>query len=112
MRQSSMGLKSPLMVAQKMLCLVNNIVQECIIPMGEAWVYYERLDPDGNSYDSQLIRAGIWRTEDCGLLKAKIKEDEVLLAKANPDECIDVGHGWITDKNELVLLLSEGDSDG
>lgn len=81
------------------------MLSEClgIQPAGKTLLFYELIDPESQNSDAQLVRAEVWKREDCGALKAVLDQETVILAKVNPDECIDVERGWITEKGEFVL---------
>lgn len=82
-------------------CYVEN--NENLIEIGNCSLVISNLNEDDQSSDAQLVRAGVWKNEDCAMLYLTSQEFTVRLAKVNPEEESNLTQGWITEKGEVIL---------
>jgi len=56
--------------------------------------------------DAQLVRQGIWNKNDCGLLWIESPRQNILLARVNPYEVVNIESGYITELGEIIILAN------
>lgn len=74
-----------------------------LVEMEEAFLVYKPVEITDETSDAQLVRAGTWSKDECGMLHVINPIHSIQIARVNPKEQVDLAIGWITEKGEIII---------
>ncbi len=84
-------------------CFVQDSEGTKLEEIEKAFLVFNPTDLGSDLSDAQLVRANIWKAEDCGMLYLESPSGSIALARINPEEQVDLTPGWITEKGEVII---------
>lgn len=89
------------------------LINEETFDLGELEYHFTKIDSSDDTIDAQLIRAGVWDSNEVGIFWTEYNNCKIILAKRNPKEerQLIAGHMtnnkvYITDKPIIRRIIS------